>query len=184
MLEVEDIWLERIEKEKPEKKNILVFSKWNFRRAAKKLIWFKDNIAFISIENLEECCRYYREVKGINDWDNDHYLPDGLGVLNIEFDDVAEDDEKEGYHFKTISQEDADKIVEFIEKNLGKHFIIHCKAGKSRSQGVADFMFQMYPDYFEKCIENSYNPCITPNIEVVRKLKRAFFKYHGFEIKD
>ena len=42
----------------------------------------------------------------------------------------------------------------------------------SRSQGVVRFILDTYPDYRE----HPDNHCITPNREVVRKLKNEYYK--------
>jgi predicted protein tyrosine phosphatase len=41
-----------------------------------------------------------------------------------------------GYHYKSISIEQAKEIKEFILKHKGKQFIIHCFAGISRSAAI------------------------------------------------
>ena len=119
------------------------------------------------------------EIGKVIDYDNEHYLEDGPDVFNVNFDDLREDRKYKGHVFRTITQEQADDMVDFIEKNLGKHFIVHCKAGASRSQAVHRFILDMYPDQYEKCPENLENPCETPNMEVVRKLKIAWRNRHG-----
>lgn len=52
--------------------------------------------------------------------------------LNIKFWDLEEDFCK----MKIISSEIAKEIAKFIIKNKNERFIIHCKAGQSRSAGV------------------------------------------------
>lgn len=132
-------------------------------------------IAYISIEATPECAKYYLEVEK-EDFDNNHYLPSGPNVLNLEFDDIQEDIVWKGHEFKTISQEQAAQVVEFIESHLGKTIIVHCKAGMSRSQGVARFILDTWPDLYE---QDQSNPCLRPNQEVVRKLKRYYIEKYG-----
>ena len=136
--------------------------------------------AFISITSTPECAKYYLTKVYDEDptEDNSHYLPEGPRVCNVEFDDLNQDIEWEGHLFKTITEEQADKIVEFIESNLGRNFLIHCRAGASRSQGVWRFIMDMYPENYKECTDNLSNPCLSPNIEVVAKLKRAYYKKH------
>lgn len=116
-----------------------------------------------------------------------HYLFSSDKVLNLNFDDITDvvkEKDKDGNDviYKTITQEQADEIIDFIEKNLNKHTIVHCRAGKSRSQGVYRAIMDCYEDYYGECVYNNINPCITPNMEVVRKVKRAYYqKYYGKE---
>ena len=172
-LDMLDVWYNR----QTEKKNVLVYPKPLFPYVVEKLKG-KSDIAYISIEATPECAKYYLEPEH-DDYDNEHYLEDGPNVFNVNFDDLGEDREYKGHIFRTITQEQADDMVDFIEKNLGKHFIVHCKAGASRSQAVHRFILDMYSDQYEKCPENLENPCETPNMEVVRKLKIAWRNRHG-----
>ena len=169
------------------KSNIIVCSMYDFPAKVKKYGGLEnENMAYISIMATDECAKYYLQEKYEDDpEDNEHFLPEGPRVCNVKFDDLKEDREYQGHMFKTITEEQADKIVDFIERNLGKHFLIHCRAGASRSQGVYRFMMDMYPSYYTPCIENDLNPCLTPNAEVVRKLKRAYYKKHKmYEFAD
>lgn len=162
------------------KSNVIVCSMYDFPQKVEKYGGLKnENMAFISIMATDECAKYYlREKYGDNPKDNEHFLPEGPRVCNVKFDDLEEDREFQGYTLRTITEEQADKIVNFIEQNLDKNFLIHCRAGASRSQGVYRFIMDMYSDYYTPCIENELNPCLTPNAEVVRKLKRSYYKKH------
>ena len=156
------------------KRKVIVYPKKDFKEVDKSRL----DTAIISIECTGECRKYYLlEEKG--DSDSEHILPSGNRVLNLDFDDLDHDREYKGHHFKTITEEQAIEAVNFIEANIGKDFIIHCGAGRSRSQGFFRFIIDTYPDYYEECEENKRNPCITPNMEVVRKLKAAHIRKHG-----
>ena len=89
-----------------------------------------------------------------------HDLVECDNILNVAFFD---DD--------SITPEMAMKIANFINRNYDKHFLIHCSAGKSRSQGVARFIMDTYTDI--DWVTNPENPCLTPNIDVVLRLKEA-----------
>jgi hypothetical protein len=154
------------------KKNALVFSKPGFKKVA-DFLKDRDDIAFISIESTEECARYWLEQEK-GDYDNEHYLPGGPRVLNLEFDDLMSDREYQGHIFRSISGEQAREIVDFIDKNFGRHFIIHCKSGVSRSQGVFRYILDTFPEFYEETEYNQDNPCITPNYTVVTSLKSAY----------
>lgn len=172
MLDFVDRWLERTLNSEG-KHNVLVFSKKLFPIVAEKCKG-RNDIAYISIDATDECAEFYLLE------DNFHYLPSDDNVFNVDFDDLDADREYKGHVFKAISQEQADEMVGFIDKNTDKHIIVHCKAGQSRSQGVFRYIMDCYPDFYEECEENKVNPCITPNAEVVRKLKRAYYKKNGF----
>lgn len=162
----------KINRNKNNKHNVIVCSRNDFPVFADILLDCQ-NIAFISIENTEDCAQHYRFA-------NEHYLKDNDNILNIEFDDIEDDIEIDKLTFRTITQEQADKIVDFIESHLDCDFIIHCRAGKSRSQAIFRFMMDFYPSFYEECELNRLNPCLTPNMEVVRKLKRNYYIKNGY----
>lgn len=45
-----------------------------------------------------------------------------------------------GMKTKCLNKIDAQKIINYIKKNQGKDFIVHCEYGKSRSVAVAIFL--------------------------------------------
>lgn len=125
-----------------------------------------DNIAFISILGTYESLKYAGEE------DNSHFFKKpNRSVLNVEFDDVDCDTNIGGYQFKAISQEQADEIFKFIENNIGKTFLIHCRAGESRSAAVGQFIKEIYSDIYSDNKDDwkTYNHC------VYRKLYRSFY---------
>ena len=142
----------------------------------------KDDKAFISIIGTEECRKYYLEE------DTNHWFSNCTedNVLNLEFDDVNEEEVKwNNIILKGMSDRQAEQIVDFIEKHKGKDFYIHCRAGKSRSIAVATYILDMYGEeygYNEKESCRKDNPCKTPNINVLTKLKRTYYK--KFNIYD
>ena len=137
--------------------------------------WNDSNIpedkAFISIIGTKECQDYYLEET------EDHWFSDTSSgrVLNLEFDDISDDTYTwKGHIFTGISEKQAMEVVNFIESNLNCDFYIHCRAGRSRSQGVVRFILDMYPDLFEQ--GRPENPCISPNYFVVKQLKHAYYE--------
>lgn len=90
-----------------------------------------------------------------------HYLQSGPNVLNLEFPDSD----------PAITIEEADKIVNFIEEHIGQPFVIHCQAGISRSQAIGEFILTEYG--------YSGRPALTPNIDVITKLRRVLYKRDG-----
>lgn len=167
---IRDKWI--AERDSYDHKCVIVTNRIVFRDVV-DLLKPLDDIAYISIESTEDCANYYHFEN------NSHYLESADNVLNLEFDDLEEDAHLYDCTFRTISEEQAEQILDFIERNMGKHFVIHCRAGKSRSQGVLRFIFDMYGDVYAPCQVNGFNPCMTPNGEVVRKLKRAYYKRYG-----
>ena len=127
----------------------------------------EHNTAFIQIGNtdLEEPCFLPFALK---DTDN---------VLSLRFDDCDE-------VFNTpiiggltyvsqlpMSEEQAEVLFNFIEKNKDKAtFLVHCKAGQSRSGGIVKFL----SEYFEIPLTAIYrdNPSIYPNQRIVSLLRQ------------
>lgn len=147
------------------KKNAFAVNRYIFSDIVNMLSDCED-IAYISIGETQDCIEY-------NKYDEyGHYLENSDNVLNIDFDDISEDIEVENYHFKTITDEQAKQIYDFILNHSDYHIICHCRAGKSRSQGVIRAVFDMFPNRYAECYINKINPCATPNYEVVAKIKR------------
>lgn len=155
------------------KKSCFVTCKKDFRMIC-NILSDCDDIAYISIESTPECAEYLKYSH-----DNKHWLNDKDNVLNIRFDDVDEDLIKDDKIIaKAITEKQAEDIVEFIEKNIGKHFIIHCRAGQSRSQAVYSYIMQRYFHIYGKYPINKINPCNTPNMRVLAMLKREWLKIY------
>ena len=127
-----------------------------------------EDIAFISICNTHDCQVYYMEEEF------EHYFKEPhLNVINLDFDDVSEDEVFwEGHTFYGIQISQAYELFEFIEKNIGKEIWVHCHAGHSRSQAVVQFILDCYPEYNYQVRQD--NPPLTPNIDVLSKLKRVW----------
>ena len=73
----------------------------------------------------------------------------------------------------TITHEDAERLVLFIKKNLGSDFIIHCDAGVSRSQQVAEYILLEYWLYYEYDDKTSTHKHHVPQTIVLERLLRA-----------
>lgn len=104
-------------------------------------------------------------------------------VLHLQFSDVEEDGEYHNFfteepnkiYLKTISEKDADRIVEFYAKHRGTFVLAHCMAGISRSAAIlyglsTVFQFPLRPDFFSKH---------APNIRVVQEIIAAGTRYHS-----
>ena len=136
----------------------------------------QDDKAFIQIIGTPDALENYLLE------DTKHYFANcnADNVLNLAFDDVNKDKVNfYGVEFMGITDTQAEQIVDFIERHKGKNFYISCRAGKSRSQAVARYILDMYGEeygYNERKSCRKSNPCLTPNINVLTKLKRAYYK--------
>lgn len=153
-----------------DKKSVIVIPRRLFKEVY-DLLSDCDDIVFISIENIDNAIwakTTYRPQM--------HLVPNAFNVLNLDFDDV----EKTGYDdsnnlWKAMDEEDGIETARFIKQHFGKHFVIHCTAGKSRSQGVRRAIIDLFPETYG---ENEYtliNPCLTPNYAVVAAIKKPFW---------
>ena len=175
-------------------KNLLIaaVSREKFKEIVEKMTKEDiNNFAFISIENSDVYVEAVRVLYEIN-VDNDHILPNKSNVLNLNFDDISKEEmliedctsrhkvvpkeHRNKFYLKCISEEDSDRSIDFIEKNLGKNLLIHCSAGKSRSQAFFRFIVDYYyPNYVEHGINLEF-PCTTPNICVLNNLKKSYIR--------
>lgn len=156
---------------------LLCFSEKDFIKIMKMNGWitYKDlpkDIAIISIKGTRDYMDYYSIE------DTNHYFDiDTDQILNLNFDDVNEDIVFDNYYvFKSISNDQVVKSIEFIKNNIGKDFYIHCEAGKSRSQAFVRLILDYFPEYYDSTSINFSNPCLTPNINIFIKLKNELLK--------
>jgi len=139
------------------------------------------NTAFISIIATKSCNEEYIIKKhGV---DTKHWFKEKhSNVLNLEFDDIEEDlIFSNGVVYKTITTEQADKIIGFIDKNNNKDFLIHCYAGISRSGAVALFLNDFYDWIDKETFQLDYENRIHPNQKVYHELKMALDRFNGIE---
>lgn len=159
---------------------IYIFSHSDFDKYCENQEWYDSNVeslndcAFISIIGTKACRKEY-----LHDEQGHWFKEPHPNVLNLEFDDLEKDYIWHGHTFEAMKEEDAIKCVEFIENNIGKDFCIHCKAGQSRSQAFFRFMVDFYNDVYTEDCGRKENPCVSPNMHVIRLLKRAFYQRHG-----
>jgi predicted protein tyrosine phosphatase len=111
---------------------------------------------------------------GIND---EHYFKQNhSNVLNMEFYDIDKEVEINGKVYVPFTTEQANRIIDFIEVNKNKHYIIHCHAGISRSGAVAQFITDFYGWADKSTFRYQYSQRIVPNTEVTKKLKEEWFR--------
>ena len=137
-----------------------------------------SNKAFISIIGTQECLKYY-----LDEGDTKHYFANHPNVLNLDFDDIDSDVMFNGHLFKTMTMEQAEKSVEFIEEmvNNGVNEIIcHCRAGYSRSRAFAEFVYRYCQEHgidVEYEDRNDYTTVL--NQGVLIRLNHAYWKKHN-----
>ena len=162
---------------------IIVLSQFLFDEEMSKLGLNDDNVersrdAFISIIGTPECLEYY-----LDESDTVHYFKnEHSNVLNLEFDDIAQDVKFNGHHFKTMRMNQAEKAVNFIERQLKNNvdtFYIHCRAGMSRSRGFGEFIFRVCQDEgYEPIYEDREIYVNNLNYGILERLNHAYFKKH------
>ena len=162
---------------------VYVYNYFRFNELCAKNGWDDNNIpsdkAFISICCTDECIKGYLAARDPDAEDEHWFKKDHNNVINLNFDDIIQDEmvsnTTEGtFTYRCISKEDAARLYKFIESNIGHDFIIHCRAGKSRSQAIARFICDHY-NYENGRLDN---PCLYPNVNVLAKLNRC---YNGIE---
>ena len=135
---------------------------------------YPENSAFISICNTK-----FGDFLFIDEITH-HFKEETNEIINLDFEDITEPSiTYQGKTMYAISEDDAKRLVEFIDSNIGKDFYVHCEAGLSRSQGVVRYILDIYgEDNFET---RKNNPCRTPNLYVTAMLKREYYKLKGLE---
>lgn len=112
-------------------------------------------------------------------------------IIALDFEDMPEDvdfpDSK--YHplNPTINYGQAEQLVRFIEYNMemGKDFIVHCGAGVSRSQQVAEYIMLVSHQTYEYDYEEStHNHYFSQTIVLSRLLEMKHKIFPDFDNKD
>lgn len=124
------------------------------------------NTAAISIIETQQCQDFYKRREP-------HPLKPADGVFLAVFDDINTDEKSyNGYIFTGLLEDQARELALFIDDQVknGRDIYVHCRAGKSRSQGVIDYIRTVYSSInWELRIDN---PCLTPNVQVKSALMR------------
>lgn len=136
------------------------------------------DLAFISIccskDAQEYCYQHYGE-------EDNHYFHDNHeNVINLDFDDVDEDGIYDGIECFTIHDKQALELYNFIESNLYRNFIIHCRAGKSRSRAIGVYIVENY-DY-EPNLSYGNDLSDRGNVSVLSALNKIYREKE--ELKD
>lgn len=132
------------------------------------------DVALISICCTGDVARHVFPDDGDLHW----FAKQHENVLNVEFDDITNDvrvccadGDGERYVAQGITPCTAMRIVEFIDAHASMDFIVHCRAGKSRSQAVIRYILDFYPDHVETNPDNPPNGL--HNIHTFSALKTA-----------
>jgi predicted protein tyrosine phosphatase len=144
----------------------------------------KHEFAVISITCGDNSTDNFIPLKhGMND---EHYFKSNhANVLNMEFYDIDETIEKDGKKYESFSAEQAKRLIDFIEVNQNKHYLIHCHAGISRSGAVGQFITDFYGWADKATFNFQYRNRIIPNVEVTKKLKEEWMKrYAKLDVKE
>lgn len=166
-------------------KKITVFSKILFDDFCKKQKFDDSNvenvndIAFISIIGTENCQKYY-----LNEIEEHFFKENHSNVINLEFDDIDHDIDYDGHKLLSLSNKQANDLFNFIENNIDKNFVIHCRAGMSRSGAVGQFIFNMYNTHDKLIVKNKANGRIMPNANVLVLLKNQYYKKYGIPFSE
>ena len=165
------------------KGKIVVLSHYLFDEKMKDLGLNNQNVnnlkdtAFISIIGTKECLEYY-----LDEGETKHFfMSNHENVLNLDFDDISTDVKYDGHIFKTMSMEQAEKAVNFIEDmvNGGRTtFYIHCRAGMSRSRAFGEFIYRTFGENFDIEYEDRNGYTTILNQGVLRRLNHAYWKKH------
>lgn len=162
-----------------------VLSQYLFDEKMKKMGLNDDNVeqtnnAYISIIGTPECLNYY-----LDEGNTKHYFKSHPNVLNLEFDDIGDDVMYNGHHFKTMTMNQAEETVDFIEKviNNGVNTIEgHCRAGFSRSRAIFEFIYRYCKENnieIEYEDRNDYTTML--NYGVLNRLEHAYKKKHKLD---
>lgn len=99
-----------------------------------------------------------------------------VAILSIEFMDADNPGDYDVYGCMTtiddlMTDEDAKKIVAFVEKYKDKRILVHCDAGISRSSAVAAAILKHYTGNDDMIFDSRW---YNPNRWVYRKVLEAF----------
>ena len=71
-------------------------------------------------------------------------FPEDDRVLRVRFTDIVGEITYKDKKYNPLSVENAHKILNFIDKNREKHYIVHCQASISRSSAICLFLNMIY----------------------------------------
>ena len=114
------------------------------------------NTAFISIldpDNTENNFSGFNNLLQVRMWDLEETVTNDNGKV-----------------YEVPSVDVLTQIVEFVNENSDKNFVIHCSAGVSRSGAVARFIWEKFYTEIDKWEFLRVNNRIQPNLYIYNKL--------------
>lgn len=100
-----------------------------------------ENFAVIIMHNSKDKEWYNEKTPNCEIFYFDDVIPVKKNIIT-QILTIFEKEEPQGY----MSEEDAQRMVRFIKKNIGKDFVVSCEYGKGRSVAVARLLERKY-DY-------------------------------------
>ncbi len=132
------------------------------------------NISAAEMANIKELPSDWTIIS-INEEYGDLYpinLTTNNKVLRLRFTDTDEGGVvKNGVSLRTINENEAKEIINFIKENTYKNYLIHCFAGISRSSAVAAFLHIA----FGYGLKDNYWQTSMPNLTVLKFLVREYY---------
>lgn len=133
----------------------------------------------MELENINDFNIKYKlkdyAIISINDttgkWSSPWFNEDHDNVIRLWFDDVLEDgDTISKYNRVGLKATNAqlNDIIDFIERNEDKKFIIHCSAGVSRSGAVGMYITRLLKRSVKKYLK--HNPRVKPNLMILSRI--------------
>lgn len=97
-------------------------------RTAKDITYLGDNEVLISINNPFEPLHPLKLDRN------------SAKILTLQFPDICAPLEHKGQIYSPMDEKAALKILDFINRNKGKNFYVHCTAGVSRSSAICLYL--------------------------------------------
>lgn len=210
-MEIIDVVRKCIKRKLSMKKKLLCYSKDEFEKVMNWSRWsdktLPDDVAIISIGEPDDHSskghlfdNNHENVLNIDFYDIDlmefytiiAHQKDGKHIsvhssYERSYVESRDNDTNTTIVYECFNHKQAAQIIEFIEKNIGKDFYIHCHAGLSRSQAVVMFMLTHFNKYYDYTCLNTQNLPKIPNQWVldclnnvyIENKKEVLFNQHG-----
>ncbi len=125
------------------------------------------NVPYKFAEEIEDLGENIVLISISSDLENKPNLKvSGDNVLKVYFPDVTARIERGGVFHDPMNGDTAMEILNFINKHLGKDFVVHCHAGVSRSSAICLFMHIFY----RYQLRDNFWSVSSPNTHVIGEL--------------
>lgn len=144
---------------------VIVMSRFDFEHNLRDQEIYDDNVeertdlAFISIQL----------TKKVAPCEKPYFSKNHSNVLTLSFNDVTDQDSDLDGLF---NRDQALAIIDFVEQNKGRIFLVHCHAGISRSGAVGTFIRQVLRLDYDSFMRD--NPKIIPNQFILNLLNKTY----------